>query len=152
MIVHQRLAERVFLAFVLAVILLVVGYRHVWQELAHPVSPDKFAVDAERTLSVVRQTRLVLDLYERGAVTRTYFQAFAENVAHRVTDDLRGHVHQRPAPDLAARYDAYRALEAQVAEVASSLAAPTFPAAQVTSHRERLAALERALTPLVVKP
>jgi hypothetical protein len=148
MIVHQRLAERVFGAFILGVIVLIVGYQHVWQELSHPVAPDKFRIDAQKTLSVTRETRLVLDLYARGRVTRTYFQTLCDNVAHSTLEDLRAHRTQRPDAALAAAFDAYQRQEARLADVASALASPAFQAAAIPAWRDSLDAIESSTAPL----
>ena len=142
----RKRADALFLAFALAVVLVIVAYRYGWQSFRHTIPPDKLAIDVENTASTAAMLGLVLEQFANGHLPAGYVRAVGEN-AHEDLREEWSHTLERDAAQDSV-LAAYRATLAELDTLTSGMAAPSFSSARADSSRSRLSRLESKLRAL----
>jgi hypothetical protein len=142
-------AEALFAGLALAIVVVICGYRYVWQSFRHTIPPDKLAIDIENAASKAATLDLVLEQYRADHLPGNYVRIVGEDSNEELREEW-SHAMERDARDTTLA--AYRTQLAELDTVTSGMAAPALTPARADSSRPRLALIESKLRALSGKP
>jgi hypothetical protein len=146
--IQTKRADILFGAFALAMILVISGYREVWQGLHHVIPPDKLELDIESSASVAAQLELTVALAEQGKLTRNYFRSMSEHLNEDLAEQIADYAHLSPAPGAVSEFADYKSRLLDLEAVSHALASPEFDFSQADASRQQLAQLHATLNAL----